>query len=69
MYRSRYHGKRLLNGYSGYTPPAAVIANRAMDRFPSSGSPWISWPSSAWATSWSIASASARKKGSSSSKC
>ncbi len=34
MYRSRYHGKRLLNGYSGYTPPAAVIANRAMDRFP-----------------------------------
>lgn len=34
MYRSRYHGKRILNGYSGYTPPAAVIANRAMDRFP-----------------------------------
>jgi hypothetical protein len=35
MYRSRYHGKRLLNGYSGYTPPGSVIANRAMDRFPS----------------------------------
>jgi hypothetical protein len=38
MYRTRYHGKRLLNGYSGYTPPAAVIANRAMDRFPSEAS-------------------------------
>jgi len=34
MYYSLYHGKRLLNGYSGFTPPAAVIINRAMDRFP-----------------------------------
>jgi len=35
MFHSLYHGKRLLNGYSGFIPPAAVISNLAMNNFPS----------------------------------
>jgi len=38
MYHSIFHGKRLVNGYSGYTPPGSIIVNRAMDRFPSRSS-------------------------------
>ncbi|MHB8053861.1 MAG: discoidin domain-containing protein [Candidatus Aminicenantales bacterium] len=33
-YRSIFHGRRLLNGYSGYTPPAYRIVREAMERFP-----------------------------------
>jgi hypothetical protein len=33
-YRSIFHGRRIVNGYSGYTPPAYRIIREAMERFP-----------------------------------
>ena len=33
-YRSIFHGKRIVNGYSGYSPPAYRIVREAMERFP-----------------------------------
>jgi hypothetical protein len=33
-YRSIFHGRRLINGYSGYAPPAYQIIREAMERFP-----------------------------------
>ena len=33
-YRSIFHGKRIVNGYSGYAPPAYRIVREAMERFP-----------------------------------
>ncbi len=33
-YRSIFHGRRIVNGYSGYAPPAYRIVREAMERFP-----------------------------------
>lgn len=35
MFYSVYHGKRLVNGYSGYFPPGYKIIREAMESFPS----------------------------------
>lgn len=37
VYYSAYHGKRLVNGYSGYTPPIWVDMETKMATFPDSG--------------------------------
>jgi len=34
VYRSIFHGKRIVNGYSGYAPPAYRVVREAMERFP-----------------------------------
>jgi hypothetical protein len=34
VYRSIFHGRRIVNGYSGYAPPAYRIVREAMERFP-----------------------------------
>ncbi len=34
VYRSIFHSRRIVNGYSGYAPPAYRIVREAMERFP-----------------------------------
>ncbi|MBN1939837.1 MAG: hypothetical protein JW843_09640, partial [Candidatus Aminicenantes bacterium] len=34
VYRTMFHGRRIVNGYSGYTPPAYRVVREAMERFP-----------------------------------
>lgn len=35
MYYSIYHGQKLVNGYSGYSPPGYTVVREAMECFPS----------------------------------